>query len=149
MRGWRRVLAEARRVLRPSGALVLGRTVASADGIDARMKQRLAEILADLGTAPDNANTREAAQDWLGRAAHQSSCVVAVRWETPRSARGFLDRHRGGARFSALPDAVKDEALRRLAEWAAATFGSLDAASVEQRAFELQIYTFPPGAAHA
>ena len=149
MHGWRRVLAEARRVLRPSGALVLGRTVAPADGIDARMKQRLADILDDLGTASGRANAREAAQDWLARAAHRSSRVVAARWETPRSARDFLDRHRDGARFSALPGAVKEEALRRLAEWAGATLGSLDAADVEQRAFELQIYTFPPGAAHA
>src|SRR5262249_45783034 len=47
LRGWRRVVAEARRVLRPTGALVLGRTAAPVDGVDARMKQRLASILED------------------------------------------------------------------------------------------------------
>ena len=45
MRGWRRVLAEARRVLRPDGALVLGRTVAPPDGLDARLRDQLAQIL--------------------------------------------------------------------------------------------------------
>src|SRR4051812_19578616 len=34
LRGWRRVLAEARRVLRGAGVLVLGRTVAPPDGLD-------------------------------------------------------------------------------------------------------------------
>ena len=38
--GWRRLVTEARRVLRPSGALVVGRTLAPEDGVDARMKQR-------------------------------------------------------------------------------------------------------------
>ena len=42
---------EARRVLRPSGALVIGRTVAPADGVDARMKQQLASFLGEGGCA--------------------------------------------------------------------------------------------------
>src|SRR5262249_26047729 len=44
MHGWRRVLDEARRVLRPGGVLLIGRVVAPADGLDARMKQRLLEV---------------------------------------------------------------------------------------------------------
>src|SRR5262249_25741198 len=38
-RGWRPLLEEARRVLRASGALIVGRTIAPEDGIDAHMKQ--------------------------------------------------------------------------------------------------------------
>lgn len=149
MRGWRRVLAEARRVLRPPGALVLGRTMAPSGGLDDRMKERLAQILVDLGVEAQTHNAREDAQGWLARAAQPGPRVVAASWEAPRTARGFLDRHRDGARFSALPKALKDRSLRRLADWAAATFGSLDATCVEQRAFELQFYELPPGDAHA
>jgi ubiquinone/menaquinone biosynthesis C-methylase UbiE len=108
MRGWRRVLAEARRVLRPPGTLVLGRTVAPSDGLDARMKERLAQILADLGAEPETHNAREDAQGWLATAARRSARVVAANWAAQRTPRGFLDRHRGGARFSALPEPLKD-----------------------------------------
>jgi hypothetical protein len=41
-----------------------------------------------------------------------------------------------------LPDAIKDDALRNLSAWAAATFGSLDAAFTEQHLFELRIFEF-------
>jgi ubiquinone/menaquinone biosynthesis C-methylase UbiE len=149
MRGWRRVLAETRRVLRPPGALVLGRTITPSDGLDARMKERLAQILVDLGAEAQTHNAREDAQSWLGRAARRGSRAIAATWEAPRTARSFLDRHRDGARFLALPKPLKGQSLRRLADWAASTFGSLDAAVREQYAFELQFYEFPPGDAHA
>jgi ubiquinone/menaquinone biosynthesis C-methylase UbiE len=149
MRGWRRILGEARRVLRPSGALVLGRSVAPADGVDARMKLHLAQILADLGVEPKTTNTREEVERWLTSAAHSSTRITAATWRAERTARGFLDRHRDGARFSALPEPAKDEALRRLADWATETFGSLDAVASEPHTFELQIHQFPPGDTHA
>jgi SAM-dependent methyltransferase len=149
MRGWRRVLDEARRVLRPSGALVLGRSVARSDGVDARMKLRLAQVLSELHAAPETKNTREDVERWLTSAARSSTRVIAATWRAARTPRGFLERHRTGARFSALPEPVKDEALRRLADWASETFGSLDAVASEQHAFELQIHQFPPGGAHA
>jgi demethylmenaquinone methyltransferase/2-methoxy-6-polyprenyl-1,4-benzoquinol methylase len=149
MHGWRRVLGEARRVLRPSGALVLGRSVAPADGVDARLRARLALILGELGVAPQAKNPREDAHQWLAAQASRSSRIVAATWNAERTARAFIDRHRTGARFSALPDAVKDTALRRLADWAAAAFGSLDAAAREQHSFELQIFQFVRGDAHA
>jgi SAM-dependent methyltransferase len=172
MRGWRAVLGEARRVLRRDGALILGRTIAPADGLDARLRERLALILAELrdrsphersdmrdtgsrislrssGLRPSEArNTREEAAQWLAtQAPHETR--VAVTWTAERSARAFLERHRTGARFAALPRATQDEALARLADWAAATFGSLDAAAREQHQFELQIFQLASGDPHA
>jgi ubiquinone/menaquinone biosynthesis C-methylase UbiE len=141
MRGWRRLLAEARRVLRGSGMLVLGRTVAPPDGLDARMKQRLALLLDEIGAPADRTNTREDAQGWLEQTA-RGTRLVAAKWTAERTPRGFVARHRTGARFSALPAAVKEEALRRLAAWAETAFGSLDAASAEPHAFELQVFKF-------
>jgi ubiquinone/menaquinone biosynthesis C-methylase UbiE len=149
MRGWRRVLGEARRVLRPLGALILGRTVAPADGLDARLRARLALILDELGVAPKTRNTREEAQQWLATQASRRTRVAAATWTAERTARAFVDRHRTGARFSALPAAIQDEALQRLADWAAATFGSLDAGAREQHEFELQIFHFARGDTHA
>jgi ubiquinone/menaquinone biosynthesis C-methylase UbiE len=62
MRGWRRLLAEARRVLCGAGVLVLGRAVAPPDGLDARMKARLALLLDEIGAPADRTNTRQDAR---------------------------------------------------------------------------------------
>ena len=49
MSAWPAVLTETRRVLRSSGALILGRTLTPQDGVDAILKRRLASMLSDLG----------------------------------------------------------------------------------------------------
>ena len=141
MRGWRRLLVEARRVLRGAGVLVLGRTVAPPDGLDARMKAQLSLLLDEIGAPADRTNTRQDAQGWLEQQA-RGTRLVAATWTARRTPRGFIERHRTGARFSALPAPVKDEAMRRLAGWAATAFGSLDAASAEPHGFELQLFRF-------
>lgn len=141
MRGWRDVLAETRRVLRATGVLVVGRTVAPADGLDARMRQRLSAILDDMGAARQEGNRREEALRFLERVA-RCSRVSAAAWNAERTPRAFLERHRTGARFAALPATIKDAALGRLAAWATATFGSLDRAFLEPHSFELRIFKF-------
>ena len=141
MHGWRRVLAEARRVLRPAGALVVGRTVAPADGVDARMRGRLAEILDAMGVERAQ-SPREDAMRFLERTAGGQR-IEAAAWSAARSPRGFLERHPTGARFAALSAPVKDAALGKLATWAATTFGSLDAIVPEPYLFELRVFKFP------
>jgi hypothetical protein len=42
----------------------------------------------------------------------------------------------------ALPQPIKDESLRRLAEWAVDTFGTLDATLVEPHEFVLDVCFF-------
>jgi ubiquinone/menaquinone biosynthesis C-methylase UbiE len=141
MRGWRRLLTEVRRVLRRAGVLVLGRTLAPPDGLDARMKARLALLLDEIGAPADRTNSRQDAQGWLEQET-RGTRLVAATWTASRTPRGFIERHGTGARFSALPAPVKEEAMRRLAAWAATAFGSLDAASVEPHEFELQLFRF-------
>ena len=149
MRGWRRVLAEARRVLRPHGVLLIGRVVAPADGLDARLKQRLTELLAERRVAIERQNVREDVERLLGDIATRRA-VTAATWSTERTPRRYLDRQRTGARFATLPAAAAEEALDALAAWATSTFGGLDAAVRETHAFELQIFTFAArDAAHA
>jgi ubiquinone/menaquinone biosynthesis C-methylase UbiE len=148
MRGWRRVLAEARRVLRPGGVLATGRVVTPVDGLDARLKQRLVELCAERGVAMERRNVREDVERSLGDTATRRTMTVAT-WSAERTPRRFLDRQRTAARFALLPESVKQDALAALAGWAISTFGSLDAAVREQHAFALQFHEFPPGAAHA
>jgi SAM-dependent methyltransferase len=145
LRDWRELVVEARRALRPQGAVIIGRTKTSPDGLDARMKRRAREILGTLGV-DDHVNTRDEVVRRLEADAHRAD-VTAARWSANRTPRDFIARHRGGARFSGLPETVRTRALRELGDWAATTFGSLDAVSAEQHALELSIFTFHGAAA--
>jgi ubiquinone/menaquinone biosynthesis C-methylase UbiE len=140
-RGWRRLLAEGRRVLRGDGVMVVGKSIGPADGVDARMKDRLAAILADLGVPAEEKKSGKALA-WLESVAAEKRVEVAASWNAERSPRGFLDRKPTGAKFSELPADVRDEALRRLTAWAQSTFGSLDAPRSEPYTFELTIFRF-------
>jgi len=139
---WRPFVGEARRVLRTHGTLVLGRTAMPEDGVDARMKERLDAILADMAVVHGQKNPREHVQRWLGSTAGGGAPVAAATWDAERTPRGFLERHRTGARFSLLPEPIKDEALSRLAAWALTEFGSLDARQTERHTFELRTFTW-------
>jgi ubiquinone/menaquinone biosynthesis C-methylase UbiE len=145
MRGWWRLLAEARRVLRGSGALVLGRSVAPDDGVDARMKQRLASIVHEMDAPADNSNPRSDAQHALEAAATRNGRLIVAEWEAERTPRGFIERHRTGARFSALPEGVRNEAMASLQRWADSAFSSLDAPHRERHTFELRVFEFQEG----
>jgi ubiquinone/menaquinone biosynthesis C-methylase UbiE len=139
---WHMLIAEARRVLRPTGALVVGHAVTPADGIDAQMKCHLASLLNDAGVPPYHMDTRGVAQPWLESIARTTTRITAAEWTAERTPRQFLERQPTGARFSALPESVKAQALAKLAAWAAETFGSLDAKFSEQHSFELQVFKF-------
>jgi SAM-dependent methyltransferase len=145
MRGWQRLVAETRRVLRPAGVLIIGRTLAPANGIDAQMKLRIASFLAEMGVEPEDRNVRDDVQHWLESAALGVKSVIAASWQSERTPRGFLVRHPTGARFSALPEPVRREALGKLEAWAHATFGSLDAVASERHQFELRVFKFRGG----
>jgi SAM-dependent methyltransferase len=136
---WQKFTSEARRVLRPSGAILIGRTVAPEDGVDARMKQQLDVI---VGSQRRGANRRVDVQQLLATSAADTERRIVGSWTVARTPAQFIARHRGGARFSALPERVKDDAMAQLTAWAEGTFGSLDAASAESHRFELQIYRF-------
>lgn len=140
-RGWRRIAADARRVLRGNGALVIGKTVGPEDGTDAMLKARLVAILEELGVPAEEKQTGKALS-WLESVAEEKQVVEAASWTSERSPRGFLDRKPTGAKFSELPIDVRDEALRRLTDWATATFGSIESVRPEAYTFELTIFRF-------
>jgi ubiquinone/menaquinone biosynthesis C-methylase UbiE len=143
VRGWRQVLAEARRVLRPWGGLALGQTLPPADGIDVRMRAQLGKILnsMSLEVRPPGARYDEARAS-LAATAGQHIHLVAATWERPRTPREFLTRQATGTRFAALPLTIQEDALARLAAWATDTFGSLDTSFEERWAFDLDVFVF-------
>lgn len=145
LRGWRRFITEARRVLRPAGAMLVGRTRMPPGGLDARMKQRLATILIELGVQQERMNARDDIAQWLKLESDGSESVTAATWTANRTPRGFIERHSSGARFSVLPAPIKEQAMRELGASAVAAFGSLDAAHAESHAFELQVFKFHEG----
>lgn len=140
---WKELLAEAGRVLAQDGAMVVGHTSNPTDGVDAQMKQRLATILQEMGVAThEPQKARGQAMAWLEARAARHLHVTAASWTAQRTPREFLLRHRTGARFVALPAAVQEEALQKLAAWAEKKFASLDTRFSEEHRFELEIFGF-------
>lgn len=143
LENWRAVMDEARRVLRRGGALILGRVLGDADGIDTQMKRALADI---LGERPRTGqNSREQAERDLAATSTEALRIEAAQWTATRTPRGFLARHATGARFSRLALEQRTQALRALSDWATTRFGSLDAEFTEAQRFELRFYRFAEG----
>jgi ubiquinone/menaquinone biosynthesis C-methylase UbiE len=138
--GWRPLLADAIRVLRPTGTLIVGRVAAPVDGIDAQMKSRLAAILDSMDIHPYRDKLWDDALSWLAQVMPNPTVLIPAAWSANLTPATFLERHRGGARFSVLDEPVKHEAMHRLAAWAAEEFGSLDTAWPEQHRFKLIIH---------
>jgi SAM-dependent methyltransferase len=142
---WRRLADETRRVLaRPRGAVILGRTATPDDGIDERLKQRLDMLLDECmpGKVRRRANGPDVASQYFAARAAAVTELTAANWSVERTPRAFLERHADGARFSRLPRAEREAALRGLAVWAETEFGSLDARFAETHRFEMRMLRF-------
>jgi ubiquinone/menaquinone biosynthesis C-methylase UbiE len=142
MRGWRRLIGEARRVLRQSGVLLMGRSLIPPDGIDEQMKRHVQGLLAEMNLSLQGQSTRENVRQRLEATAARSTRIIAATWRANRTPADFLDRRNSGAQFSMLPAAVKSEVLEKLSIWAAKSFGSLDAVFPEIHEFELRAFQF-------
>jgi ubiquinone/menaquinone biosynthesis C-methylase UbiE len=140
---WQSVLNEARRVLRRGGSVIVGHTVSPESGIDAQLKRRLRDILEEMKVAwHQSQQSRKHALAFLESISKLNTHLLASSWNVKTTAREFLQRHRTGARFAALPVDIQEEALEKLRAWAETTFGSVDAEFREKRSFELDIFEF-------
>lgn len=142
---WRPLVDEACRVLlRPLGVVIVGRAATPDDGIDARMKQRLDMLLDENlpGRVRRQTNRHHDATQYLAGRASTATELIVASWSVERTPRTFLERHAGGARFSRLPQAAREDALRALAAWAQTEFGTLDARFAETHRFEMQLFRF-------
>ncbi len=138
---WRALLAEAQRVLQRGGVLAIGRTQAPPEGIDAKMRNRLAELIAGMGITepiPD----RSAIGEWLRGRSSRHLEIRPARWTLDRTPREFLLRKRTAARFASLPAEVRETALRSLADWTAQSIGPLDTPLSETHYFCLELHWF-------
>jgi ubiquinone/menaquinone biosynthesis C-methylase UbiE len=140
---WQGILNEARRVLRPGGSVVVGHTVSPESGIDAQMKDQLTTILEEMQVSWHRPReSRRQALAWLESSTKRHVHVAAASWNVNTTPHEFLDRHRTGARFAALPVEIQERALSKLQAWAEGTFGGLDVGFQEKRTFELDIFEF-------
>lgn len=140
---WQSVVNEARRVLRPGGSVVVGHTVSPELGIDAQLKRRLRGILEEMQVAwHQSQQSRRQALAFLESISKLHTHSMAASWNVKTTAREFLQRHRTGARFAALPLDIQEQALEKLRAWAETTFRSVDAEFQEKRSFELEIFEF-------
>ncbi|HEY6250418.1 MAG TPA: class I SAM-dependent methyltransferase, partial [Candidatus Angelobacter sp.] len=138
---WHNLLCETVRVIAPGGYVVVGHTTGSMAGVDARMKRQLNHILGRVGSSwADGKKSREQPLEWLHTGASRRIQVTAASWTAQRTPRQFLDRHRHGARFSTLPDDIREEALQDLTSWAEKTFGSMDKVFPEEFSFVLHVF---------
>jgi ubiquinone/menaquinone biosynthesis C-methylase UbiE len=141
---WRSLVDEACRVLRPGGAVVLGRVLVPDNGIDECMKACLDRLVDERPAGPvkQGGNRRADAARYLAARAWDVSERSVAHWTVERTPRAFLERHRGGVRFSRLPQAARKDALRALAAWAETEFGTLDAGFAETHRFAMQLFRF-------
>lgn len=141
----RPLVGEARRVLRPRGAVIIGRAAAPEDGIDERLKQCLDRLLEQRIAQPRRRDGQEEAASCLAALAATVTERIVARWTVERSPRAFLERHARGARFGQLPAVVREDVLRALASWAQTEFGTLDAVFPETHRFTMRIFRFAEG----
>ncbi len=140
---WKELLAEACRVLDSDGFLMLAQRIGPPNGVDAQLRDQLKTILASMKIEmPEAGKMKRDARTWLGNVAKSQQHIVAASWKSDCAPRDFINRHSTGARFSALPQEVREESMRRLSEWAFGKFGSLDRFFTEEYRFELDAFRF-------
>jgi ubiquinone/menaquinone biosynthesis C-methylase UbiE len=143
LQNWQELLAEACRVLDSDGFLILAQRVGPANGVNAQLRDRLRAILASMKIEmPEAGKMKRDARTWLGNVAKSQQHIVAANWKSDCAPRDFINRHSTGARFSALPQEVREESMRRLSEWAIEMFSSLDALFTEEYSVVLDAFRF-------
>jgi SAM-dependent methyltransferase len=140
-RNWSALLAEAQRVLQTAGVLVIGKTQGPPDGIDARMRNRLAELIAAMGITEPVADGG-AVGEWLRARSSRHIEIRPARWTLDRTPREFFFRKRTAARFASLPADVSETALQSLADWTEQSIGPLDTPFSEIHQFCLELHWF-------
>ena len=137
------LFAEIARVLVSGGVVLVGKRVGPIPSIDAQMRDELRSILGTMSIQmPEAGRGRSAALTQLQSMTESRKKTVAAVWKSEYCPDEFLQRHRTGAWFSQLEEKVQNESLARLGTWAKQRFGSLNAESVEEYRFELDIFRF-------
>jgi hypothetical protein len=141
MDNWHVLLMEAQRVLEAGGVLVTGKIQSPSNGVDARMRARLAALLSGMGIT-EPLREHRTVDEWLRARSCSYMQVTPVRWNVHRSPREFLFRKNSAARFASLPGGVREAALSSLQDWAEQSIGPLDTPLSETHTFCLELHWF-------
>ena len=129
---WRDALAEAARVLKPGGALIMGRDILDEESCAGRLRRQSRAITATV--APEMRPTDAAGpalfQQLQLMGGQAGPPVTACSWTERLSARDVLRRmaDRTHNETWSLNDAQLGDLMRRITPWAEANFDDLDAA---------------------
>lgn len=137
------VVDETFRVAAPDGAtLIVGRVQRDRDGVAARMRRTLHQIMRDRGFAlrPGEAHAVQLLDAAVARGATRLEDRVVASWATSespaRSLRGWRDKERVAGLHP--PAAEKASILDEVEAWAAETFGALEPERASEDRFILQ-----------
>ncbi len=121
-------------------ACVVGWVERRPESVKTRLAREMRRRLRERGFTPRTAGAREVVAACRRRGARELPRKVVTRWPAAHSPRRALDdwRAKEGLGGSVLPPGVQDEVLRELEEWAADTFGGLDASFATEESYVLE-----------
>ena len=138
---WRDALAEAARVLKPGGALIIGRDILDENSCAGRLRRQSRAITSEL--APEMRPTDAAGPALLeqiaGMGGRPEAPVTACAWTETLSPRKVLQRmaSRTHNETWSLEDRQLAALMARIEPWAASNFENLDAEEAVQWSFGL------------
>lgn len=152
---WAGVLEQLQRLVRPGGALILGRDWVDPESMAGAIRNTFRQTVIDVGTdmLPPGATAAAPPSGGaaivkclmgLGAKPIGTGEIVAAEWKTELSPRQILDgiRSRDDAESWVLPDDVLDETMKRLDAFAAEQWPELDAPQPVTRRFLLGVFRF-------
>lgn len=147
--GWRDALEEARRALRPHGAVFHVWNWRDPESMRRQIRRRLHTLVQARGhsAARRGAQNDEEVAAALRAMGATVEDVEVARWERVMTAREIIDglANRQFSVTRTLPEDVLAPAIASLREWAGDTFGDLDAPHAEEARFIWQVARFETG----
>jgi SAM-dependent methyltransferase len=149
--GWEQALADALRVLRPGGMLLLGRDWIDPAGMAGQLQAQFRRVVLDIMgpqlKAPTGGRSVDAALREFGAEALHTGAreLIAAEWETALSPEDILSaiRQRTYAESWVLPDDMLEPVDERMREFVAQRWPSFDAPQPVRRRFLIAAYRRP------
>jgi ubiquinone/menaquinone biosynthesis C-methylase UbiE len=143
---WRRAVREARRVLAPSGYLVLGYESSQPDAPGNEMRRQWQTFVTEAGVSlSSRSGSWPAIEADLIEGGSYAAVYRVAHWEETLAPRSVLDAQRSQI-FSHswdVPEDVLEAVHQRMVAWATDRYGSLDTRLRSEREFLLSVHGFP------
>ena len=137
------VIGEVSRVYDRRGAtLLLGRVRRNKDSMKVQMRNKMRELLVEEGAEPRPAerNRQQLLELCLAGGGRRVEPLEAARWQTRHRPIDSIEAWRDKQSMAGItpPADTKEMVLTRLAEWAAETFGDLEAEFVSEERYVVE-----------